>query len=893
MRPHYLNALFAPRSIAMYGASNRKDSVGQIVFTNILEGGFKGPIYAINPNHKTIQEKNAYKSLSAIGEPVDLVVVATPARTIPAIVEECGEHGVKAMIILSAGFREIGPAGRRLENQIVDIARTFDIRLLGPNCLGLMRPDRGLNATFGKNTAKPGNLALVSQSGAICTAILDWADQNDIGFSTVVSTGISADLDFGDILDYLVTDPATESILLYIEGLHDARRFMSGLRAAARIKPVIVIKVGRHHVGAEASMSHTGALVGDDEVFSAALARSGVVRIRAISQLTAAAHTLASRYRVGGERLAIITNGGGPGVLAADHAADVGLDLTELGQETLTKLDKALPSTWSHQNPVDIIGDATPERYQAAVDICLQDPAVDGVVVLLTPQAMTQPDKVAETLIELAKKYKKPILTSWMGGTQVESSRKTFSKAGIPTYPTPESTVDAYYFLSAYHANQKLLLQTPAKSSRRLPDANVDAARLIIESALADKRKILTEPESIAVLEAFRIPTVRNGIAHSPEEALILATSIGFPVVLKIYSPDISHKSDVGGVRLNIKTAQGVRSSYRELIEVVKKNRPDAKIDGVTVEKMCDSPNGRKLMIGIINDAVFGPVISFGSGGTNVEVLEDNAVALPPLNRCLAREIIDRTKVAKLLGKFRHLPAVDIDALIDVLLRVSSIACELPWVQEMDINPLIVDENGVMAVDARIRVDYPHGSADPYHHMAIHPYPVHLVSSWQLPNGADITIRPIRPEDAEIETDFVNNLSGEARYFRFMHGLHHLTQEMLVRFTQIDYDQEMALIAVTIDAGEEKELGVARYVINPDMISCEFALVVSDDWQSQGLGHRLMQQLMEVARDRGLEIIEGEVLSNNTKMLGLMASLEFTITPDPEDLHIKQVYKRL
>ncbi|MEW8331478.1 MAG: bifunctional acetate--CoA ligase family protein/GNAT family N-acetyltransferase [Candidatus Thiodiazotropha sp.] len=889
MQSHYLTPLFSPKSIAMFGASDRKNSVGEVVFRNLKSAGFKGEIYPINLKHDKVQGVKAYKSIEAVGKAVDLAVVATPAQTIPAIVQACGEHGVKAMIVLSAGFRETGATGRRLEEKTVELAKEYGIRFIGPNCLGLIRPDQGINITFGNNNASAGNLALVSQSGAICTAILDWAEVNEVGFSTVISTGIGADLDFGDYLDYLVSDPRTDSILLYVEGIKNARRFMSGLRAAARIKPVIVLKVGRHAAGAEASMSHTGALVGSDETFEAALSRSGVLRVETVSQLFSAAKALSSRYRVYGDRLAIITNGGGPGVMAADRASDLNIELAEFNDDTIEKLNKALPDVWSHGNPVDIIGDAPPERYRAAIDTCLNDPGVDGTIVILTPQAMTEPEEVAKALIGLADHHKKPILTSWMGGTQVESARKLFNNAKLPTFRTLENAVDAFSYLSSYQKNQRLLLQTPAKSSRRHIEPDTEGARLIIESALSEQRKVLSEPESFALLCAFRINAVRNGIARSANEALILAESIGFPVAMKIYSPDISHKSDAGGIRLNINNAQVVRSTYRDLIEQVKESRPEARIEGVTVEQMYQSPNGRELLIGIVRDPVFGPVISFGSGGTAVEVMGDSAIALPPLNRRLASDLIDRTKAAKLLGQFRHMPPSNREALIDVLLRVSTMACELPWIQEMDINPLIVDDRDAVAVDARIRVDFPRPSTDPYNHLAIHPYPVNLVNRTQLPNGTNIVIRPIRPEDADLEQNFTRQLSDEAKYFRFMSSIQELTPEMLTRFTQIDYHNEMALIAVTEEGDHEIELGVARYVTNPDRKSCEFALVVSDQWQRQGIGHKLMHQLMEVARDRGLEKMEGEVLSNNFKMLDLMKSLYFHITTSPDDNSIKQV----
>ncbi len=893
MRPHYLSALFHPKSVAMFGASETPDSVGQVVFKNLLDAGFDGQIYAINPKRETVQGQKAYNTLDEIDEDIDLAVVATPARTVPGIVEQCGVYGIKSMIILSAGFREIGEQGRALEDKVRDAARSHGIRFMGPNCLGIIRPSIGLNATFGNSNAAEGGVALVSQSGALCTSILDWAETRDVGFSAVVSTGIAADLDFGDILDYLASDSKTESIILYVEGLTDARRFMSGLRAAARIKPVIAIKAGRSSEGAAASMSHTGALVGGDAAFTAALNRSGVVRVDTISQVFAAASTLSSKYKSVGERMAIITNAGGPAVLATDHARLVDLQIAHLGDETMKALNEVLPATWSRGNPVDIIGDATPERYREAIDIVLKDPGVDGVLVILTPQAMTAPVEVAEAVVKASESNRKPIITSWMGGRQVEPARVLFRQARIPTFNTPEAAVDAFHYLSSYKANQQLLLQTPGRLPIEHEEPNVEAARLIIESALSEKRSVLTEPESIALLKAFNIPTVRNGIARSAEEALILATSMGFPVAMKIYSEDISHKSDVGGVKLNIRNAADVRGNFRELIDRVQAKRPEAGIEGVTVEAMHRTTNGREVMLGVVNDPVFGPVISFGAGGTFVEVMEDAAIAIPPINERLARNLISKTKVSKALGEFRNMPAANVDSLVDVLLRVSNMACELPWLKEMDINPLILDEVGAMAVDARIVVGVPKPSTDAYAHMAIHPYPTDLVSVFQLPDGRDVTIRPIRPEDAQIEDDFVRNLSDEAKYFRFMHSMHELTPEMLVRFTQIDYDREMALIAVTWEGGKEIEHGVIRYVTNPDQTSCEFAVVISDEFQGLGIGQRMLTRLMEIARARGLDMMEGEVLTANHRMLDLVRSMDFQIESSKDNPGVQYVWTDL
>ncbi len=898
MGKHYLSRLFEPHSVAIFGASDRPNAVGTLVFHNMLSDGFQGEVYPINPKHQEVQGQRAFPSLAALGKPVDLAVITTPAATVPAIIEACGEHGVKAAVILSAGFREVGAEGRKLEQAVVENARRYGLRFVGPNCLGIMRPLQGLNVTFNKGVARPGRLALVSQSGALCTAILDWAEPNAIGFSSVISTGISADIDFGEILDYLVADPQTESILLYIEGIHNARSFVSAIRAAARVKPVIALKVGRHATGSKAALSHTGALVGADDVFEAALRRAGVVRGMRIGHLFAAATTLASRYRARGERLAIVTNGGGPGVMASDRAADLTIPLAQLAPDTLTRLDGVLPPTWSRTNPVDVIGDATAERYRAAVTACLDDPGVDGVLVILTPQAMTEPQAVAAALIALGEGARKPLLSCWMGETQVSAGRDALIRAGIPSFHTPEAAVEAFSYLTSYYRNQQLLLQTPGPLSLRREAPDVEGARLIIEGALAEGRKVLSEVESKALLGAFHIPAVRTVVVRTPNEALVQAEAMGFPVAMKINSPDITHKSDAGGVRLGINTAQGVRTAYNEIIAAVTRYRPNATLDGIAIEPMLQRPNGRELLVGIFTDPLFGPVITFGYGGTAVEVMGDRAVSLPPLNRFLVSDLIERTRVAKMLGAFRHLPPIDRAALEDVLLRVSEMACELPWLRELDINPLIVDENGAVAVDARVVVDYPSGVQERYAHMAIYPYPAHLISHWQLPDGTDLTIRPIRPEDAEIEQAFVRGLSERTKYFRFMQSLDELTPAMLARFTQIDYDREMALIAVVEEAACEKErceveIGVARYIINPDGKSCEFAIVVADAWQHRGIAHRLMERLMEPARERGLEVMEGEVLATNHEMLALARVMGFTLRELPDDPAIRHISRRL
>ena len=892
MGQHYLRMLFSPKSVAVIGASERADTVGEIVYRNMLGSGYTGLLYPVNPAHQNVQGQRAYATIEEIEAPVELAVICTEAETVPDIIEACGKHGVRAAVVLSAGFSEVGARGASLEHTMLANAKNHGVRIIGPNCLGIIRTAIGLNATFFKGSVKSGNLALVSQSGALCAAMLDWAPANDIGFSSVVSMGAASDVDFGEILDYLASDEQTGSILIYVEGVRKARGFMSALRAAARSKPVFVIKVGRHDAGSRAVMSHTGAMVGSDDVFDAALRRAGVVRVKSISGLFSAAKSLASRHRYSGNRLAIITNGGGPGVMAIDRAVDLGVSVANLSPETIDRLNQVLPAIWSHNNPVDIIGDATPQRYRDAIGICMEDPGVDGALVILTPQAMTQPLEVAKSLVEDAEKFSKPLLTSWMGHSQTMEGRAQFAHAGIPSFSTPEAAVEAYSYITAYYRNQRLLAQVPEPlSHQNVPD--VEGARMLIESAMAERRKVLSEMESKALLSAFHIPVANTVVARSPGEALLLAEEFGFPVAMKVNSPDITHKSDAGGVKLNLMNAGAVRAAYHEIIEEVKRNRPDARVDGIALQPMVRKPNGRELMVGVISDPIFGPVISFGAGGTTVEVLGDRAIALPPLNGFLARELISGTRIAKLLGSFRHMPPVQMEALESLLLRVSEMVCELPWLKEMDINPLILDEHGLLAVDARVVVDFAPVSADRYAHMAIHPYPAHLVTHWQLPDGTDITIRPMRPEDAAIEQEFVRHLSEEAKYFRFMHAVQELSEPMLVRFTQLDYDRELALIAVTEEKGREVEIGVCRYAINPDGESCEFALVVSDQWQHKAIGHRLMGSLIDAARSKELKTMEGEVMASNHDMLKLVATLGFTVVSRQGDSSIKKVAKVL
>ncbi|HTY04326.1 MAG TPA: bifunctional acetate--CoA ligase family protein/GNAT family N-acetyltransferase [Rhodocyclaceae bacterium] len=885
---HYLTSLLEPKSIAIIGASETPGSIGETLVRNVLDSNFQGKVFFVNPKHEKVFGQKSYDSVEAIPQRLDLAVICTRADTVPGIVDACGRAGTRSAIVISSGFSETGPRGAALERAVLETARRHRLRLLGPNCLGVIRPSAGINLTFAHSNASAGTIGLISQSGALCTAILDWALPNGVGFSTVVSLGAEGDVDFGEILEYMVADPKTQNIFLYIEGIKNARRFMSALRAAARCKPVLLIKVGKHPAGEQAVRSHSGAVVGSDDVFDAALRRAGVVRLGTVGEMYAAAQALFSHFRPRGNRLAIITNGGGPGVMAADHCCDLNIPLATLSDVTLAKLNEVLPATWSKNNPLDIIGDADPARYVTATEACLNDEQVDGVLVILTPQAMTDPTQVARSIIELSRKTDKPVVTCWMGEEQVREARLLFKGAGIPTFRTPEPAVALFSHISAYYRNQRLLMEAPASISDQIAP-RLESARLVIETALAEGRKVLNEMESKALLAAFRIPIAQTVVARSPSEAMVLAEEIGLPIVMKIDSPQITHKSDSGGVRLNLNSLAAVRDAYTEIVEEVRKNRPDAMIHGVAIEPMIQKANGRELMVGMARDEIFGPTILFGPGGVGIEATgKDRAVALPPLNQFLVADMLASTRTSAKLGAFRNMPPVSMEALESVLLRVSEMVCELPWISALDINPLIVDENGAVAVDARISIEQMPLTAGRYDHMAIHPYPSHLAVNYQTSEGQTVQIRPIKPEDADMEQVFVQHLSPETKYFRFMNTIRELSLAQLIRLTQIDYDREMAFVALVEENGEETEVGVARYATNPDGESCEFAIVVSDQWQGKGVARRLMGVLIDAARARGLKYMNGDFLAENSRMLRFVAGMGFVLSPHPEDSGLKR-----
>ncbi|MGM9424634.1 bifunctional acetate--CoA ligase family protein/GNAT family N-acetyltransferase [Hydrogenophaga sp. MI9] len=888
MDKHYLTPLFQPESIAVF-AGNHEDPASQIAHARTLCAALTGQRFSGTLTFLDIHTSGTLADLAQTR--ADLAIIALPPGEALAALEVAGRIKCKAALVVGSG------ANADVAADMHQVARRHGMHLLGPNSLGFQRPRIGLNASVAGPMTTVGPLALVSQSGALTSSILDWASQNGVGFSTVVSLGPKTSVDIAQVLDFLASDAQTHSIVVYLEGISNARRFMSALRAAANAKPVVVLKAGRKPAGNEAAQTHSGAIVGSDDVFDAALRRAGAVRVRSFVELFSAAKCLASRYRPVGKRLAVVTNGGGPGVLAADWISEIALQLGKLAPEVLAGLKPKLPPLASLNDLIDVSEEATAEHYRAAIDAAGHDRSIDGVLVVHSPKAGVDATDIARVMAEAKARMNKPLLCCWMGDASVTEAREVLGKAAIPSFRTPEAAVGAFGNIASFYQNQQLLQQTPPPLST-LANPDIEGARLIIENVLTERRKVLTEMESKALLSAFHIPVTQTILARSANEAMMIATQLGYPVALKIDSPDISHKSDVNGVALNVMNATAVRDVYNTMIQAVAKLQPGAKINGVTIQKMAQSKRGRELCIGLVTDDPFGPVIAFGAGGTMIELIGDRAMELPPLNQFLARRLIERSRVADTLGEWRGASAVDMDMLEHVLLRVSEMVCELPQLREMDINPIIVDENGAVAVDARIVIESAPATARNYAHLAILPYPARYEQVWPLRGGGEYTIRPIHPDDAQMLQDLVQGLSAESRYYRFVSSMTELPPSMLSRLTLIDYDREMALVAIHRErkAGEDGEMveterivGVSRYITNPDKSSCEFSLVVADDFNGKGLGSRLMLSIMEEARDKGLAEIEGLVLANNPGMLKLMKGLGFHIKSFAEDPDFKLV----
>ena len=866
-----LDHLLDPASVAVFGASQRAGSVGTTVWKNLREGGFGGPLYAVNPKYQYLAGEPVYARATDLPTVPDLAVICSPPSTVPILIAELGELGTRAAIVLTAGLDAIQRKAMR------DAARPHLLRILGPNCIGLLSPHRHLNASFAHVAAAPGELAFVSQSGALVTAMLDWARSRAIGFSHFVSLGEHADVDFGDMLDYLASDGRTRAILLYIESIESPRKFMSAARAAARNKPVILVKAGRSRLGQQAAQSHTGALAGSDIVYDAAIARAGMLRVDTLQQLFMAAETL-TRFRGNtSDRLTILTNGGGTGVMAADAAGHIGIELATLDASTLDALDAVLPAGWSHANPVDIIGDAPVQRYVQALEILNRDQKDSAILFIHAPTAIVPSAEIAQALVPLVSKAQPRLMSCWLGSTAVAQAREIFQQAGVPSYETPEEAVRAFSMLVRYRRNQAQLLEAPAASSARddaggAPDTA--AVRELVRGVLAQGRDILSEPEAKAVLEAYHIPVVATrAVAARAEDAVAAAQAIGFPVVLKILSNDISHKSDVGGVVLNLDDSGAVLEAARAMLARVATARPQAHVDGFTVQAMVKRQHSRELIVGASIDPVFGPVILFGAGGTSVEIVADRAIALPPLNRRLAGSLVRSTRVARLLDGFRDTPAADQDALHRVLVAVSQLLADIPEIAELDINPLMLSPAGAIALDARMRIsaDAPAG-ADRF---AIRPYPAHLTEKIDW-NGQAMTIRAIRPGDEAQHLEFLSQLAPEDVRMRVFYSRRSIARAELARLTQIDYEREIAFVAVMPSpGGREETLATVRAVMDPDNITAEFGIIVRSDLKGAGLGPLLMDKLIRTLRARGTQRLVATVLAENTRMLAMQREIGF------------------
>jgi acetyltransferase len=883
-----LDAFFAPRSVAVIGATEAADSVGRTILWNLIGNPFGGTVYPVNPRRASILGIKAYPHITSVAEPVDLAVVVTPAPAVPQVVGECIAAGVKGAIVISAGFREIGPAGHDLERQVQEELGRGRMRLIGPNCLGVMCPGSGLNASCARAMARPGTVAFVSQSGALCTAILDWSLRENVGFSAFLSIGSMLDVGWGDLIDYLGDDPHTRSIILYMESVGNARAFLSAAREVAWRKPIIVIKAGRTEAAASAAASHTGALTGSDEVLDAAFRRCGVLRVDRISDVFYMADVLAKQPRPRGPRLTIVTNAGGPGVLAVDSLLANGGELARLSPETKEELNHCLPAHWSHNNPIDILGDAGPERYARTLEIAARNPGSDGLLVILTPQATTDPTQTAEHLKPYARTAGKPVLASWMGAAEVAAGDAILSRAGIPVFPFPDTATQVFTFMWQYIYNLRGLYEIPVFPSDAAGSPDRIRADEIIQSARRTGRSLLTEPESKNLLAAYGIPAVATRAAATEDEAVRLAGAIGYPVVLKLLSHTITHKTDVGGVHLQVPDADAVRRAYRAIESSVRARAGAEHFQGVTVQPM-SAADGYELIVGSSIDPQIGPVLMFGAGGALVEVFKDRALALPPLNTTLARRLLEQTRIYAALKGVRGRPPVDLAALEQLLVGFSQLVVEQPWIKEIDINPVLASPAGVLALDARVVVHGLETKEESLPRPAIRPYPIQYVSSWTMKDGTPVTIRPIRPEDEPLVVDFHKTLSEQTVYFRYFQALklsQRVTHERLARLCFIDYDREIALVAERLAPTTQAReiLGIGRLIKLPGSGTAEFAVIVSDRCQRQGLGSELVRQLIQIGRAEKLTRITADILRENRGMLQMCARLGFQTRVTPGDL---------
>jgi acetyltransferase len=862
------------KAVALIGATEKEGAIGRTVLENLLPSN-KARVYPVNPNRKKVLGVDAYLDIAGIPEHVDLAIIATPAHTVPGVVEECGKVGVDGVVIISAGFKEIGEEGRKLEGEIEETRKKYGMRILGPNCLGFVRPGIGLNATFLTGDPPPGNIAFLSQSGALGRAIVDWAVHAGAGFSMIASLGSMIDVDFGDLIDFLGDDDATKSILIYMESVGNARRFMSAARAFARRKPIIILKPGRFSESAKAVRSHTGTMAGDDAVYDAAFRRVGVVRVGEIADLFNAAGVLDSQRLPRGPRLAIVTNAGGPGVMATDALIDFGGELARLSDESIQEIDTFLPPYWSKANPVDVVWNADIPRYLKSLDVCLRDPMVDGVLLIYVPQESAPSDELATEVARLAKKTWKPVITTWMGAEGVEKGRRIFVENNLPTYETPEEAVRTYLTMYKYRRNLDHLYETPAELPvHEAPDKQQLKTR--IQEMLLKGRTLLNEDESKTLLVRYGIPATVPQFAKDADAAVSIADKLGYPVAIKVVSPDISYKSDVGGVMLGLQSSAGLRHAFETLVQTVGKRAPHAAIQGVVVQRMIENVD-YELILGAKKDKDFGAVIFFGMGGTAAEFFKDFSIGLPPLNQTLAKMLMQETKGYKMLQGFRGKPPANFRELEEILVCFSNLIVDFPEIAEIDINPLAIANGKTYALDARIVIDrdyVEHGSR--YPHLVITPYPTRYITSWKLPDGSEVLLRPIRPEDEPLEQEMADSLSPESMRTRLFSHIRNLDHEWLILFCNIDYDRHMAIVAEITENEKRKIIAAGRLVMEPDFKSGEFAIVVHDRYQHKGLGYKLVGMLIEIGREKGLEEVYGDVLSENEKMLKLARKLGFT-----------------
>jgi acetyltransferase len=877
-----LASIFTPKSVALVGASERPGSVGRTVMENLIGTAFGGPVWPVNPKSPSILGVPAYKSIQDLPGVPDLIVVTTPAATVPGIIQEAVDFGVPSAVVISAGFKEVGESGKALERQIAQTIRG-KMRLIGPNCLGVMNPVGGLNATFAKAMVPAGRLAFISQSGALLTAILDWCIREHVGLSGCVSAGSMLDITFGELIDHYGQDPNTDSIVLYMESIGDARSFLSAARAVALNKPILVIKAGRTAAAAKAAASHTGSLTGSDDVLDAAFQRAGVLRVQSISEIFNISDVLAKQPRPKGPRLTILTNAGGPGVLATDALISVGGELTEISAETMTTYNNFLPAAWSHNNPVDILGDAEPERYGKALEIASKDKNTDGMLVILTPQGMTNPTEVAEHLVPYARGTGKPVIASWMGGDFVAAANEVLAKAGIPAFPYPDAAAEAFVATWKHTSNLRDLYETPATRSGSVLDTKRDLATGIVDEVRASRRTILTEYESKQLLAAYGIPTVRTELAKTPEEAAQKALEMGYPVVLKLHSETITHKTDVGGVKLNLRSAGDVVTAFADIQKSVSEKVGAEHFLGVTVQPFAKL-DGYEIILGSSIDPQLGPVLLFGTGGQLVEVYKDRALALPPLTATLARHQMEQTKIFKALKGVRGRKPVDLDALDALVVRFSELVVEQRWIKEIDINPLLASPDGLIALDARVVLHEPGTAEDQLPRPAIRPYPVQYVAPWKSRSGADVLVRPIRPEDEPLIVAFHDRLSERTvvqRYFTSLDLSARTAHERLTRICFIDYDRELALVAEVHDPVKGKLIaGVSRMIRQDHGRDATLAVVIADDFQGQGLGEELMRRALAAARAEGVEQVLVWFLPENTRMRSLAKKLGFAFSEE-------------